>query len=200
MKIYREIFLLFCLVTIFPPLSDAGELKLPTYGVGDKELLVFTDYFCPPCMKMETELSPALKKALEGGGWRVTFVDIPGHQDTPLFARYFIYAVQGGKGYKNALAARDILFDLARQGKGYKEKDLEEAFKRNGVRFKVVDPWPVYKEWNRLMEEHKISGTPTCILKEAGLSTTVFDGSKAIRERLLPLLIVNPPPKEVKKK
>lgn len=150
--------------------------------------MVFTDYFCPPCLKIEEELGPALKQALSTNSWKVTLVDIPGHRETSLFARYFIYAVQMSNDYQNALLAREVLFNLVRKGGKFSQQDLEAALKKGGVKFKIVDPWPVYNEWNRLIEIHKINGTPTCVLIEGKEKKAVFDGSIEIRNRLLPLL------------
>jgi len=190
MKNYRCLHLFFITwCTIFLPTFLYGaEVLFPTYGTGSRELIVFTDYFCPPCMKIEVEFLPAVRKALSTNNWKVTFVDIPGHRETSLFAKYFIYAVQKGKGYENALRAREVLFNLSRKGGVVTEKDLEVAFRKEGIKFAPVDPWPVYKEWNRLIEAHKISGTPMCVLVEGGGKKTVFDGSVEIRNRLLPLM------------
>jgi len=96
--------------------AGAAEVLYPTFGTGNRELIVFTDYFCSPCAKVETALLGAIRQVLTTGGWKVSFVDIPGHDDTQLYARYFIYAVQSGKGEENALRARSLLFDLAGRG------------------------------------------------------------------------------------
>lgn len=186
------IFVIGWLAYSFPIPSWGAEVKFPTFGSGKKELIVFTDYFCPPCMKIELELGPAIKKALSTRDWKVTFVDIPGHKETFLFARHFIFAVQKGKTYENALLAREVLFNLSRQGGNFSAKDIEAAFKKEGVQFAPVDPWVVLNEWNRLIEVHKINGTPTCVLIEGDGTKTVFDGSVEIRNRLLPLLVGGP--------
>ncbi|MCX7981474.1 MAG: thioredoxin fold domain-containing protein [Syntrophales bacterium] len=181
-------FLIIWLGVIFPPSSMGADIKFPTFGTGEREIIVFTDYFCPPCLKMEDELAPALEKILSTSAWKVTFVDIPGHRETSLFAKYFIFAVQKGKDYRNALLARKTLFDLARRGSKYTGKDIETAFGKEGIKFSYVDPWPVYNEWNRLIDTFKISGTPTCVLVEGKTKKAVFDGSAEIRNRLLPLM------------
>ncbi len=177
------VFLLF----LFSYTVEAAGVIYPTYGSGNRELVVFTDYFCTPCGKIEAELNAAIKKALAQGGWKVSFVDTPGHDETALYARYFIYAVQSGTGYENAFKAHSLLFELA--GKGIRTADeLASAFRKAGITFAIFDPWPVYEWWNRLLEEHQISSTPTCVVLEGKGKKTVFHGADGIRKQLLPLL------------
>ena len=54
-----------------------------------------------------------LNEFLSKGGVKVTFVDMPLHELTPLYAKYFLYVVNAGGGYKEILHARKVLFELA---------------------------------------------------------------------------------------
>jgi hypothetical protein len=40
------------------------RMSIPSYGKGSWELIVFTDYFCPPCQRTEVDLKPVLRSFL----------------------------------------------------------------------------------------------------------------------------------------
>jgi hypothetical protein len=170
------------------PVYGAEGSSVPSYGKGPKELIVFTDYFCPPCMTLEADLEPAINKLLTRGDVKVTFVDMPLHKLTPMYAKYFLFATQGASGYKNAMHARSVLFMLSKQTLAKTEAEIEKAFTEQNVAFMPFDPKPVYSEWNQIIKAYKITTTPTCILKYSATDVRKFDGSIEIRNNLLPEL------------
>ena len=95
------------------PAYGAERPSAPSYGNGPYELIIFTDYFCPPCQSVESEMDMYLNEFLSKGGVKVTFVDMPFHKLSPLYAKYFLYVVNAGGGYKEILNARKVLFELA---------------------------------------------------------------------------------------
>lgn len=167
---------------------SAETATMPTYGRGPKELIVFTDYFCPPCMAIEKDLEPAIQKLLSRGRVKVIFVDVPGHEYTALYAKYFLFSTQGAPGYKNVMHARNVLFALAKQNLAKTEAEIEKAFAAKGVAFKSFNPKPVYAEWNKILTRYKIKTTPTCILKYSEADTRIYTGTVEISNGLLPEL------------
>jgi len=182
------LFLIASLPGIVPLATGADPSLIPSYGKGPVELIVFTDYFCPPCMTIEGDLEPAIKKLLQQGQVKVIFVDIPGHKQTAMYAKYFLFATRGAAGHENAVQARNVLFGLSKQNLAKTEAEIEKAFQEKGVAFKPFDPKPVYGAWNLLMKKHKITDTPTCVLKYSETDVRKFVGSVEIRNGLLPEL------------
>jgi hypothetical protein len=170
------------------PAWGADTSAVPSYGKGPKELIVFSDYFCPPCMTIEADLEPAINKLLAKGDVKVTFVDFPGHPPTAMYAKYFLYATQGAPGYKNAMRARTVLFTLSKQNLAKTEAEIEKAYIENGVAFKIFNPKPTYSEWNLIIKKHKIATTPTCVLKYSETDVRKYEGTTEIRNGLLPEL------------
>ena len=166
------------------PAYGAEKSLVPSYGSGKYELIVFTDYFCPPCQALETELDPALDEILSRGGVRVTFVDFPGHQETRLYANYFLYAAKTVRGYKEALHARRVLFSLAKTHTAITESDLKKELKAQGVAFVHYDLKPVYPELIRIIDTHKVKSTPTCVIRYSDTDIRKYTGSFEIKNGL----------------
>ncbi|MDQ5984459.1 MAG: hypothetical protein CSYNP_00154 [Syntrophus sp. SKADARSKE-3] len=166
----------------------ASDATVPSYGKGPRELIVFTDYWCPPCMMIEANLEPAIMKVLAQGDIKITFVDMPFHTLTPLYAKYFLFATRGAGGYKNAMHARKVLFGLSKQNLAKTESDIENAFKAQGVAFKHFDVKPVFAEWEKIFNQYKIKSTPTCILINSATSIRTYKGTVEIRNNLIPEL------------
>ncbi len=167
----------------------AGDNKtIPSYGKGSWELIIFTDYFCPPCQSVEKDLEPELERLLARGDVKITFVDYPGHKGTPLYAKYFLSAVAADEGYQNIIKTRNILFSLARQKKINQENALAAFLKSEGIALKIIDPLPIYKEWLAMIKRHEINQTPTCLLRFSSTYTRKYSGSDRISAELIPEL------------
>ena len=147
------------------PAYGADKSAIPSYGHGTHEVLIFTDYFCPPCQDLEKELDLLLESLLTKGGVKITFVDMPIHKPTAMYARYFLYAANGSNNYKDVIRARKTLFTLAQQNTVTTEEYLKEELKTQGIVLKPYDVKPVFSEYNRIIRKYKVTSTPTCILK-----------------------------------
>jgi Thioredoxin len=162
---------------------------VPSYGNGSWELIIVTDYFCPPCQRAEVELKPVIEKLLSRGNIRVTFVDFPGHPpQSVIYAKYFLYAARDENGYENALRARNTLFGLAIQNKIKTEAALLKELKKQGIILKVFDHNIAFNEWKKMIDTYKITQTPTCILKYSNKYMRKFSDSDEIHNGLLPEL------------
>lgn len=182
---------LFVILTFSGSVTPAyGEERspLPSYGGGAHELIVFTDYFCPPCQSLESELDPFVEELLSGKGVKVTFVDMPLHKLTPLYAKYFLYTANAtGSSYKEILQARKVLFSLAKGNAAKNDRELEVKLREKGVVFKPFDPKPAYLELNRLIGQYKIRATPTCVIKYPGGEIRRYTGRDEIRKGITEL-------------
>ncbi len=157
---------------------------VPSYGSGKYELIIFTDYFCPPCQAMETEIDPAVKDFLSAGGVRVTFVDLPIHKETRLYAQYYLYAAKAAKNYENVLRARRVLFSLARNHAAQSEDELRKALKAERVPIVVYDLSPVYPALNKIINTYDAKSTPTCVIKYSSNDIRKYKGAFEIMNGL----------------
>ena len=166
------------------PAYGAQRSPVPSYGSGPYELIVFTDYFCPPCQVLESEMDPTLNDLLSKGGVIVTFVDLPIHRETSLYAKYFLYAVKAGRNYKDALRARRVLFSLAKKHVVLTEDELKRALKTQGIAFTPYDLKQVYPMLNKIIDMHKAKSTPTCIVKYSETDIRRYTGTFEIQNGL----------------
>ena len=154
------------------PAYGAEKSPVPSFGKGPCQVIVFTDYFCPPCQGLEPSLEPVLEQIHAGGRAEIIFVDMPVYKETPLYARYYLYAANARGGFKDVMEARRALFSIAR-GKTVKdEESLAKALKEKSIAFKPYDPKPVFDAWNDMIRKHKVQGTPSCVINDcrAGIS------------------------------
>lgn len=158
-----------------------------TIGSGPVEIVLFTDYFCPPCKDIEPYLENTLPE-LVSSGVKVTFVDAPFSRKSSLYARYFLYAAKAASSPESIINARSVLFDLAEKDRIESEPDMVQALKENNVDIKLVDTQPLMDQWKSLMETHNLRSTPTCVILKPGKEPRQYRGGKAIPEALGRLL------------
>lgn len=170
LKIIFLFFLSWVAISELNYLNKAGgeESYFPSFGKGLIKVRLYTDYFCTPCREMEPSIESLLLDLVKEGAIELTFVDVPISQHTILYANYFLFSLGARNDIDSAIAARRALFEAA-------EKRITEGgrlvgfLKEKGVRFKAVDPYPVFSLWNHYLQEDKIQSTPTCV---------IIDGSK----------------------
>lgn len=188
MMILGYVFISFSFSGSATPAYAADQTTIPSYGKGAWELIIFTDYFCPPCQSVEGDLEPELERLLARGDVKITFVDFPGHPGSGLYAKYFLAAAAADKGYKNVLKARRILFSLATEKKVDQESVLAASLKSQGIALKVMDPKPIFAQWSTLIKKFEITQTPTCILRFSSTYTKKYANSDHLRLELIPEL------------
>jgi protein-disulfide isomerase len=169
------------------PAYGAAMPSAPSYGAGPRELVIFTDYFCPPCQSVESDMESYLNEFLSQGGVKVTFVDMPLHPLTPLYAKYFLYIANAGGGYKEILHARRVLFALAVMNAAVTDEALAQKLQERGVAFKPYDTKPVFEIWNRMIKEFKANATPTCFVKYSNTDIRKYLGPDEMRKGLADL-------------
>jgi formylmethanofuran dehydrogenase subunit E len=159
-----------------------GEDLIPAFGLGTIQVILYTDYFCPPCRSMEPDVEPLLKDLMKTEKINLTFVDTPTNQLTALYARYFIYALNANQEFDEVLKARNTLFEAAEKRIQEKPK-LEEFLKEKGINWKTVEVTPAFNFWNRLLKNDNIRSTPSCVIIK-GEKKEIFVGTLEILKAL----------------
>lgn len=152
---------------IFPNSLGAQSVNLLTFGEGKVGVRVYTDYFCGPCRAGEPKIEALLHELVHRKSIKLTFVDTPVHQETQLYARYFLYVLNSKKDFDHALLARRALFDAASIRIITREK-LEEFLTRKGIGFIPFDVKPTLAVINQYMNEDGVKSTPTVVIDIQG--------------------------------
>jgi len=166
------------------PAYGAEKALLPSFGSGSVEIIAFSDYFCPPCQGLEPQAEPLLAELHAGGRVKVTFVDAPFHKLTALYARYFLYSLQEGASLQDAALVRTVLFDTAKGNVAGTEEALKNILNARQISWRSVELKPVFDEWNRLLNAHKVRATPTFVIRYSDADVRTFVGTDNILEGL----------------
>ena len=162
------------------PAYGAERAAFPSFGSGSVEVIVFSDYFCPPCQALEPQAEPILEELLASGQVKVTFVDTPFYKFSARYARYFLYALQEGGSFHDAVIVRGVLFDAARNHQAEKEEALGHILESRQISWRSADPKPVFDEWEKLLKNHKIKATPTFVIRYSDADVRTFVGGDKI--------------------
>jgi thiol-disulfide isomerase/thioredoxin len=167
------------------PAVDADKGIIPSYGQGPHEVLIFSDYFCPPCQALEPKLEPVLEELYNTGRVKITFVDTPMHMETPLFAKFYLYAAKAAPDYRAAVRARQVLFALTgKEHVFWMDERLEEAFRKEKIAFTPIDFRTAQLELNRLISKYGVDATPTCVVLSPGAKAQKHTGAGDILKGL----------------
>ena len=109
----------------------ADERPFTSFGSGRITVRIYTDYFCHPCRAIEPALEPVIRSLMKKRKITVVFLDTPVHPHTPLYAKYFLYALNENRDFDNALRVRSVLFEAAKQDITGSAK-LEDFLRRKG--------------------------------------------------------------------
>lgn len=162
-------------------LSAGQEMPFPVYGSGAVEVRMYSDYFCPPCQKMEPVVEPILKKLVKENNIRLTLVDVPFHPASSLYTRYFLYALKSRNNTDEGFHVRNVLFQAA-SGKGLTTGEkLEGLFKSRKIPYDVFDPQPALNRFNALIKEDNVHSTPTCVIIKNGKKEVFVGGPDIIK-------------------
>lgn len=165
-----------------PGILSAAEQSppFPAYGSGSVEVRLYTDYFCPPCRSLEPEVEPILMDLLKHGAIRLTLVDVPFSQHTPLYARNFLYALRKNNDPEHAFRVRNVLQSAAASNEIETQEQVEALFRERSIPYSIWDTKPAFDRYNALIKEDKVDTTPTCIVKVESQQKTYIGGSDVI--------------------
>lgn len=152
----------------------AQGLFLPSYGQGKITVRVYSDYFCVPCRAGEPKIEAILIDLVKSNKIKLTFIDTPVHQETPLYARYFLFIVNQKKDFEHALFARNALFDAASIKIITKEK-LEEFLAHKGIRYKPFDAKQTLDAMSKYIRDDGVKNTPTVVI-DTGTQKQLYIG------------------------
>jgi protein-disulfide isomerase len=179
--------ILVVLATTIRPAHGAEGAPVFSHGAGPYEVIIFSDYFCQPCQKVEEELGEAISDIIRRGGVRVTFVDMPLFKLTPLYARYFLYALNASATYRDALKARKLLFDKASRLGAITEEHLARDFRLEGLTIKPYDTRPSLARYSEMIRKYQISATPTFVFIYSPDDIRKYSGIEQIRKGMAEL-------------
>jgi thiol-disulfide isomerase/thioredoxin len=145
----------------------AEDVLLPSFGNGQIKVRLYTDYFCNPCRALEPKLEPVLRSLVKKGVITLTFIDTPIHSQTTLYSKYFFSILYENRDFDNALRARSVLFEAAKENIADYEK-LDNFVKKKGIRTRQFDPKSTFSVLSSYLKEDKINATPTCIIYNKG--------------------------------
>jgi hypothetical protein len=168
---------------IIAGIGFAAELNppFPSYGSGTIEVRLYTDYFCSPCRAMEPAVEALLNDLLKKNAIRLTLVDLPTSQYTPLFARNFLYALKENNTLEYAFRVRNVLQEAAAQKGVTTQAQIDALFKKKWISSGVWDTTPVIDHYNALIKEDKINATPTCVIIIHGKKKAFVGGPDIVK-------------------
>ena len=160
--------------------AEVRNPPFPSYGSGPIEVRIYSDYFCPPCRAMEPAVDPILKDLLKKNVIRLTLVDTPFHPHTPLYARYFLYALKENNDVEHAFRVRNILFEASTNKSITTKERIEAIFKEKEIPYAVFDAKSAFEGYNVLLKEDNIKATPTCVIIKSGQKKTFAGGADIV--------------------
>lgn len=163
--------------------SASGQTRdahFPTYGSGAVQVRIYSDYFCPPCRSMEPSVEPLLRNLIDKKIIQLTLVDVPFHKHSSLYARYFLYALKSKNSLDQALIVKNVLFNATANNAITTNGEVEKLFRSKGISYSAFDPKNVFKRYNDLIKEDKISQTPSCVIIKKGKKETFVGGANII--------------------
>lgn len=173
--------------SVTPSFAQVSTGTVPSLGKGPYEIIIFTDYFCPPCYRIDTKAEPLMKELLATGKVKITFVDVPFSRATPTYAKYYLYTANADSGMDNILRVRNLLFEAAQVKNIEKEDALIAFLKEKNVFWKEMDEKLVLPLLSAVIKEHKVNATPTCVIKYSASDVKKFVGDDKIWDGLTKL-------------
>jgi len=160
--------------------QEQSATGVPSLGKGPYEVILFTDYFCPPCRQIDTQAESLFKDLLATGRVKITFIDVPFAHETPMYAKYYLYAAHADGTGTNIFHLRKVLFNAAQDMHIRKEEDLISYLKDQNILWKPLDEKSIFPLFSALIKEYQIDATPTCAVKYSAKKVKKFVGTDEI--------------------
>jgi len=160
---------------------EAAELETSLGKQNSRiEVLVFSDWLCPVCVKVEPALETALPQLEKKA--KISFIDKPVHKESMNFVPYHLSFLVNEKA--KYLQLRKALFELAKTSKNPSLEDVKRVVAPLGVTYKqlsFMDVSQMMAKSQALANEHKVGGTPTIvILNSSSKKSKTLVGSRDI--------------------
>ena len=139
------------------------------------ELLLFSDWLCPMCLKIEPVIEsiyPQLEKKV-----KIQFIDKAVHKESMNFVPYHLSFLVNEKA--KYMQLRKALFELAKVNKNPGVDDVSRAIAPLGVTYRQLSFMEVSQMMAKaqaLANEYKVNGTPTLVIRNGARSKTLVGG------------------------
>ena len=154
--------------------------SIPSLGKGPYEVVIFADYFCPPCKRIDIKAEPLLKELLSTNKVKIMFIDVPFHSATPIYAKYYLYAANASPDVNSILHVRKILFEAAQTKSIQKENALVDFLKEQNILWKKLDEKSIFPMLSNIIKENNIDQTPICMIKYSAKDVKKYIGDEEI--------------------
>ena len=154
------------------PQALASDLNITLGKQNSKvEVYVFSDWFCPSCIKAEPAIEAAFPTISRKA--RVTFVDKAIHAEAMNFVPFHLsFAAKEKEKY---LELRRALFALAKRTKTPTNEDVRTAISPLRVTYQqlsFLDVTQTMARFQALSDKFKVKGTPTVIITNSSTQKT----------------------------
>jgi thiol:disulfide interchange protein DsbA len=128
-----------------------------------------------------------IKELLAHGDVKITFIDVPFSKATPLYAKYYLYAVHAGADEREVLRIRSALFYAAQEKNMQSKELLVNYLKEQKIAWKEYDEKPALQMLNMIIKENRINATPTCVIRYSPSDAKKYIGTDEIWDGLTKL-------------
>lgn len=173
--------------SVTPAYAQDFVRVIPSLGKGSYEVIMFADYFCPPCKRIDAKAEGLFKDLVTTDKVKLTFVDVPFARAAPIYAKYYLYALNADPGMKNVFHIRKVLFEAAQGKRIQKEEDLVGYLKEQKITWKAMDEKSIFPLLSAVIKEYKIDATPTCVIKYSVTDIKKYVGDDEIWDGLTTL-------------
>lgn len=170
--------------SVAPAYGREVTLSVPTLGKGNYEVIMFASYFCPPCRKIDSKAEPLLKELLATKKVKITFVDVPFHHAMPIYAKYYLYAVNANADADKIFHVRRLLFDAAQIKRIQTEDALVNYLIEQKITWKALDEKSIFPIMSEMIKKNNIDQTPTCVIRYSTKGTKKYVGDDKIWDGL----------------
>jgi len=146
--------------------SYAEEIRYPSFGSekAQTEIIIYSDYLCPACRKVDSQLNDILRKLKNQV--KIRFIDVPLHPGSLEYAKLFLYVwFESGNNLEHALKVRDMLFHKAQMR--MTQHEVMRSLSIQGIPYKKDEDTAktIFRQiYNPLMQTDKIRATPTMVI------------------------------------
>ncbi len=147
-----------------------GDVLEPQFG-SDKaqdEIIIYSDYFCPHCRKIDQQINTVLVKIKDKV--RIRFVDVPLHPKSLEYAEAFLYAwFVSGNNIETAVKVRELLFDAAIKNTDQAGVISLLTSKNIQVKYDKEKARSIFRGfYNESLKKDKVNATPAVVIVKDG--------------------------------
>ncbi len=114
------------------------------------------------------------------GKVKIIFVDVPFSRITPIYARYYLYAVKAVINDEEVFRVRKILFKAAQEKHIETKEALASHLQEEKIAWKEFDEKPILQRWSYLIKHHDVNRTPTLVIKYSSTDVKKYVNAEEI--------------------